>query len=54
MMLNSCSFIKAYGSVIGGLGDAGDPATICETDLHLGVNHRSLWWNDGLFCGKNK
>ncbi|CDS05902.1 hypothetical protein LRAMOSA08430 [Lichtheimia ramosa] len=54
MMQTPYSFIKSYGAVIGGLGDAGDPATVCGTQLHLGVDHQPLWWNGGLLRDKNK
>lgn len=54
MMQTPYSFIKSYGAVIGGLGDAGDPTTVCGTQLHLGVDHEPLWWNGGLLRDKNK
>lgn len=48
------SFIKSYGAVIGGLGDAGDASTVCGNQLHLGVDRQPLWWNGGLLRDKNK
>jgi hypothetical protein len=48
------AFIKSFGAVIGGLGDAGAQETVCGNQLHLDTNNRPLWWNGGLLRDKNK
>lgn len=48
------SFIKSFGAVIGGLGDAGAQDTVCGNQLHLDTKGRPLWWNGGLLRDKNR
>ncbi|KAI9356942.1 mannosyltransferase putative-domain-containing protein [Pilaira anomala] len=48
------SFIKSFGAVIGGLGDAGADNTVCGNQLHLDSNNKPMWWNGGLLRDKNK
>ncbi|KAG2208945.1 hypothetical protein INT47_011085 [Mucor saturninus] len=47
-------FIKSYGAVIGGLGDAGATGTVCGNQLHLDTHNKPMWWNGGLLRDKNK
>lgn len=48
------AFVKSYGAVIGGLGDAGAADTVCGNQLHLDTNNRPWWWNGGVLRDKNK
>ncbi|KAI9318129.1 mannosyltransferase putative-domain-containing protein [Dichotomocladium elegans] len=54
MVQTPYAFIKSYGAVIGGLGDAGDPKNVCGNQLHLDVDGKPFWWNGGLLRDKNK
>ncbi|KAI7855018.1 mannosyltransferase putative-domain-containing protein [Circinella umbellata] len=54
MVQTPYSFIKTYGGVIGGLGDAGDPSMVCGNQLHFGVDRQPLWFNGGLLRDKNQ
>ncbi|GAN02981.1 alpha-1,3-mannosyltransferase [Mucor ambiguus] len=48
------AFVRSYGAVIGGLGDAGAAGTVCGNQLHLDTNNRPWWWNGGILRDKNK
>jgi hypothetical protein len=48
------TFVKSYGAVIGGLGDAGASGTVCGNQVHLDTNNRPWWWNGGVLRDKNK
>ncbi|KAI9476447.1 MAG: mannosyltransferase putative-domain-containing protein [Benjaminiella poitrasii] len=48
------AFVKSYGAVIGGLGDAGAEGTVCGNQLHLDTNNRPWWWNGGILRNKNR
>ncbi|KAG0180841.1 hypothetical protein DFQ29_009980 [Apophysomyces sp. BC1021] len=54
MVQTPYAFIRSFGAVIGGLGDAGDPSTVCGNQLHLDVDQEPLWWNGGLLRDKNR
>lgn len=48
------AFIKSFGAVIGGLGDAGAAGTVCGNQLHLDTDNKPMWWNGGLLRDKNR
>ncbi|KAF7727321.1 hypothetical protein EC973_007630 [Apophysomyces ossiformis] len=54
MMQTPYAFVRSFGAVLGGLGDAGDPTMVCGNQLHLGTDQEPLWWNGGLLRDKNK
>ncbi|CAO3657213.1 unnamed protein product [Mucor hiemalis] len=48
------AFVKSFGAVIGGLGDAGAEGTVCGNQLHLDGNNKPWWWNGGILRDKNQ
>ncbi|KAG2229247.1 hypothetical protein INT48_000556 [Thamnidium elegans] len=54
MIATPYSFVKSFGAVIGGLGDAGAAENVCGNQLHLDANNKPMWWNGGLLRDKNK
>ncbi|KAI8087668.1 mannosyltransferase putative-domain-containing protein [Gilbertella persicaria] len=49
------AFVRSYGAVLGGLGDAGAAGTVCGNQLHLDTNdNRPWWWNGGILRDKNR
>ncbi|KAG0167694.1 hypothetical protein DFQ28_005802 [Apophysomyces sp. BC1034] len=54
MVQTPYAFVKSYGAVIGGLGDAGASNNVCGNQLHLDVNNKPWWWNGGLVRDKYK
>ncbi|KAI8879398.1 glycosyltransferase family 71 protein [Backusella circina FSU 941] len=54
MVQTPYTFVRSYGAVIGGLGDAGNKDTVCGNQLHLDANQKPLWWNGGILRDKNR
>jgi hypothetical protein len=54
MVQTPYTFIRSYGAVLGGLGDAGAKETVCGNQLHLDANGNPYWWNGGILRDKNK
>ncbi|KAI8388803.1 mannosyltransferase putative-domain-containing protein [Radiomyces spectabilis] len=54
MMQTPYAFVKSYGAVIGGLGDAGDKNNVCGNQLHLDAQGKPWWWNGGLLRDKHR
>lgn len=55
MVQTPYAFVKSYGAVIGGLGDAGEAGTVCGNQLHLDtLDNRPWWWNGGVLRDKNR
>jgi hypothetical protein len=54
MVQTPYAFVRSYGAVVGGLGDAGNKETVCGNQLHLDANNKPFWWNGGILRDKNR